>query len=113
VDEEVQAYVDEIAAENRPLFDRVHGLIMRAHPDAVVSLSYRMPSYSLGHRRLHVGVWKHGVSLYGWRADRDGGFVDRHPGLSSGKGTLRIGLRDAASIGDEELLGLLAGALDP
>ena len=35
-------------------------------PEADVALSYAMPTYQVGTNRLHVGVWKHGVSLYGW-----------------------------------------------
>ena len=72
-----------------------------------------MPAYRVGARRLNLGVWKHGVSIYGWRADRDGGFVARHPTLSSGKGTLRISPKEAASISDDELRTLLGGALEP
>jgi hypothetical protein len=71
-----------------------------------------MPAYRVGARRLNLGVWKHGVSVYGWRGDRDGGFVARHPELSSGRGTIRIPLADAAGISDEELRALLGGALD-
>ena len=69
--------------------------------------------YRVGRRRLNLGVWKHGVSVYGWRKDRDGGFVAAHPRLSSGKGTIRISPRDAEEISDEELRALLGGALDP
>ena len=83
----------------RPLFDRVHGLVLECHPEAEVALAYGMPAYRVGRRRLSVGVWKHGVSIYGFRADRDGGFVARHPTLSSGKGTLRLRPRDAEQIG--------------
>jgi hypothetical protein len=83
------------------------------HPDAEVALSYGMPAYRVGRRRLNVGVWKHGVSVYGWRANRDGGFVARHPKLLSGKGTIRISVRDANAITDDELRALLGGALEP
>ena len=109
----VREYVDAIAPDVRPLFDRLHGLVLRAHPEAEVGISYAMPSYRVGSRRLHIGAWKHGVSLYGWRRDRDGGFVARHPGLSSGKGTIRIRPRDGAAISDEEFTALLGGALEP
>jgi hypothetical protein len=78
-----------------------------------MALSYGMAGYRVGRRRLNLGVWKHGVSVYGWRNDRDGGFVARHPRLSSGKGTIRISPRDAEKISDEELRALLGGALDP
>ena len=112
-EDEVRAYVDAIPEDKRPLFDRVHGLVLGCHPEAEVGLAYGMPAYRVGRRRLSVGVWKHGVSVYGFRSDNDGGFVARHPELSSGRGTLRLRPRDAEHIGDDELRALLGGALEP
>jgi uncharacterized protein YdhG (YjbR/CyaY superfamily) len=113
VDADVAAYIEAIAPQQRPLFDRLQSIVLAAHPDAEVTLSYRMPTYRVGGRRLHLGVWKHGVSVYGWRGDRDGGFAARHPELSSGKGTLRIRPGDAEAISDDEFRALLGGALEP
>jgi hypothetical protein len=113
VDAELAAYIDGIPGEQRPLFDRLHTIVLAEHPEAEVALSYGMAGYRVGRRRLNLGVWKHGVSVYGWRNDRDGGFVTRHPRLASGKGTIRISPRDAEEISDEELRALLGGALDP
>ena len=113
VDTDVLDYLDGIAPEQRPLFDRVRALITGLHPDVELVLSYKMPTFVVGERRLHVGVWKHGVSLYGWDGEDDGGFVARHPELSSGKGTLRIPSAGAEEIADDELLGVLRGALGP
>ncbi len=79
MDADVQAYVDAIAPEHRALFERLHRIVLSTHPDAVVGLSYRMPAYRVGRRRLSVGVWQHGVSVYGWRGDNDGGFVGSPP----------------------------------
>lgn len=109
----VQSYIDAIGPEQRSLFDRLHGIVLAAHPDAEVALSYDMPAYRVGERRLNIGVWKHGVSVYGWRRDNDGGFVARHPEMSSGKGTIRIRPRQAEAISDDEFRGLLGGALEP
>jgi uncharacterized protein YdhG (YjbR/CyaY superfamily) len=106
------AYIDGIAPENRALFERLHAIILAAHPDAEVALSYDMPAYRVGARRLNLGAWKHCVSVYGWRRDNDGGFVTRHPELSSGKATIRIRPRDADGLSDEELSALLGGALE-
>jgi uncharacterized protein YdhG (YjbR/CyaY superfamily) len=113
VDADVQAYLDGVAADHRALFDRVQGLVLAAHPEAGCVLSYQMPTFVVGDRRLHVGVWKHGLSLYGWEPGRDGGFAQRHPELDSGKGTLKIPLARAGDLSDDELLGVLRGALDP
>jgi uncharacterized protein YdhG (YjbR/CyaY superfamily) len=112
VDEAVRDYIDRIAPEHRPLFDRLHRLILAAYPDAAMALSYQMPAYKVGSRRLHLGAWKHGVSLYGWPADRAEGFLARHPGLKTSKGTIQLRPEDAASLPDEELTDLIRAALD-
>ena len=85
---------------------------MAAHPEATVVLSYQMPAYRVGKRRLYVGAWQHGISLYGWGRDRDGGFAERHPELLSGKSTIRLRPQDAAALADGELRALVSAALD-
>lgn len=109
----VQEYIDGIAPEHRSLYDRVSGLILEAFPEAHPVLSYGMPTYQVGERQLHVGAWRHGVSIYGWGKDRDGGFSSRHPTLVSGKATIRLRPQDAAGIPDDELLDLIRAALEP
>ncbi|PWI45118.1 hypothetical protein CK485_06575 [Streptomyces sp. ICBB 8177] len=113
MNEEFQAYADAVPAEYRPLFDRVHRLILQARPEASVGISYRMPTYRVGRRRLHLAVWSHGVSLYGWQPDRNADFAARHPELLFGKATLRIRPEDAATITDDELTALVGQALSP
>jgi len=113
VDRAVQEYVEAVPARTRPLFDRVHRLVLEVSPAADVVLSYRMPTYVVGERRLHVGAWTHGVSLYGWDAGRDAGFSVRHPELDSGKGTLRLTHRAATTITDDELRDLLRAVFAP
>jgi uncharacterized protein YdhG (YjbR/CyaY superfamily) len=113
MDDAVRDYIDGIPPGHRPLFDRIHRLILQAHPDAAVVLSYKMPTYKLGRRRLFVGAWQHGVSVYGWQHDHDGGFAERHPELKTSKGTIQLRPGDAAGISDDELLGLVGAALDP
>jgi hypothetical protein len=109
-DAAVRNYIDRIPTEQRPLFDRVHGLVIDSHPGVAVALSYGMPTYRIGDRRLHVAAWKHGVSFYGW--GDGGGFLERHPGLHNGKGTIRVRPSDAEAIPDQEFLELIQAALD-
>jgi hypothetical protein len=47
-DHAVQAYIDAIAPEQRPLFDRLHGLVLEMRPDAEVVISYQIPTYKVG-----------------------------------------------------------------
>ena len=112
MDEAVQRYIDGIDPACRPLFDQVHELVMATQPEATLVLSYQMPTYKAGKRRLYVGAWQHGISLYGWRQGRDGGFAGRHPELLSGKGTIRLRPQDAAGLADGELRDLIRAVLD-
>ena len=113
MDEAVRAYIDAIPAEHRAMFDRVHRLILEAHPDATVALSYQIPAYRVGKRRLFVGAWRHGLSVYGWQADHDAGFSARHPDLLASKATIRLRPQDAAGIGEDELRDFLRATLEP
>jgi len=111
MDDAVRQYIDAISDANRPLFDRFHALITDEFPDADVVISYQMPTYRVGGRRLYVGAWKHGLSVYGWDQDRNVGFVERHPELSNGKGTIKLPAPDASGLPEAELRELIRGAL--
>lgn len=111
MDSAVAAYIDAIPPEHRALFDRIHRLILDICPGATVVLSYNMPTYRLGTRRLHLGVWKHGVSLYGWKAHGDGGIIARHPDLQTSTGTIRLRSGIADAIADDEIRDLARAAL--
>lgn len=112
MDEAVQGYIERIAPEHRPMFDRLHRLILAVHPDATVVLSYNIPTYKVGNRRLFVGAWKHGLSIYGWQQGHDDVFTSRHPALKTSKGTLQLRPEDAAAIPDDEISDLVRAALD-
>lgn len=109
-DDAVRRYLEEMDGGSRPVFDRLHRLITAMCPDVTLALSYGMPTYRTGRRRLNIGAWKHGLSLY-VSPGRDGGFSERHPGLASGKGTVRLTPADAARIPDAEFQDLIRAAL--
>jgi uncharacterized protein YdhG (YjbR/CyaY superfamily) len=111
MEDAVRDYVDAIPSEHRPLFDRLHRLILEVHPDASVVISYQIPTYKMGRNRLYLGVWKHGVSIYGWGQGRDAGFTARHPELITGKGTIQLRPDDAAGIPEDEFRDLVRAAL--
>ena len=113
MDEAVKGYIDAIPSEHRVLFDRLHRLILEAHPEATVALSYGIPAYRVGPRRLFVGAWKHGLSVYGWQAGHDAGFSARHPEFLASKATIRLRPRDAAGLGDDELRDFVRATLNP
>jgi uncharacterized protein YdhG (YjbR/CyaY superfamily) len=111
MDTAAREYIDRIDPEYRPLFDRLHDLIVAAYPEASIGLSYTIPTYTVGKRHLYIGVWKHGVSIYGWHPGRDDDFIARHPSLRMSKGTIQLRPADAAGVTDDELRDLAHAAL--
>ena len=112
MDDAVLAYIDAIDPGHRPLFDRLHRLVLEAHPEATVVLSYQMPTYKVGRNRLFLAAWSHVISIYGWQQGHDAGFTDRHPDLLSSKGTIKLRPGDAATLDDDELRALFRTVLD-
>ena len=111
VDPRVSEYVAALQPDQRFLFERIHWLVLDAYPTAEVVLSYKMPTYRVGNRRLHVGAWAHGISIYGWKARGDGGFTQRHPELQTSTGTIELRPHLAAAISDDEIRTLARVAL--
>lgn len=105
---DVQTYLDGVAAQHRPMWDRIERIVRVLHPDVELCITYDMPTFVVGERRLPVGVWKHGLSLYGLDESNDSGFITRHPELSSGRGTVKLPTKRADDFSDEELTATLA-----
>jgi hypothetical protein len=113
VSPDVQIYIDGISAEHRPMWERVERLVRLLHPDVELCITYGMPTFIVGEHRLPVGVWKHGLSLYGLDESNDGGFIARRPELSSGRGTVKLPTRRADDFSDEELTAIVRAVLGP
>ena len=79
MDPAVQAYIDGIAPEHRPMWERVERLVRELHPDVEVRITYDMPTFVVDEHRLPVGVWKHGLSLYGLHEGNDAGLITAVP----------------------------------
>jgi uncharacterized protein YdhG (YjbR/CyaY superfamily) len=105
------AYVSGIAPQFRPLFERIDRLTRALHPEATVGISYAMPTYRVGKRRLNVGVWKHGVSIYGWKKNSPAAFLSQHPELLTSTGTIRLTPDDGATLSDQEIGEVIGSAL--
>ena len=91
MDQAVQSYIDAIPEMKRPLFDRLQSLILELYPDAEIVISYHIPTYKVGRGRVWLGLWKHGVSLYGVPIET---FQQRHSSIKTGKGSLNFKFAD-------------------
>ena len=103
--------MDDIAPEHRPMWDRLEGLVRELFPGVEVRITYDMPTFVVGEHRLPVGVWKHGLSLYGLHEGNDAGLIARRPELSSGRGTVKLPTTQADTFTDAELRATLEAVL--
>ena len=104
---EVQAYIDGIRPGHRSLFERLHRLILTAHPGALVTLSYKMPACKAGNRRLYArapGTW--GYWYAAGRKTATAASPPAAPNWSPARRTLQLRDGGAAGISDEDFLGL-------
>ena len=49
MDDAVRAYIDAIAPQHRPLFDRLHRLVLEAHPEAAVDETALAPYLAMSY----------------------------------------------------------------
>ncbi len=91
----VTRFIAAIPALQRPLFDRLQGLILRSYPDAEVTISYQIPRYRVPSGRfVFLGIWKHGVSLHAVNFEVIAEFKAAHPEIKTGKGSVNFKTTD-------------------
>ena len=100
--DDVRAYVDALPATHRPLFDRLHELILDELPDAVVVISYQIPLYRVSGR--HVGLNARradGITLTATSPDHIAPFKERHPRFKTNKASIQF--RNGEDIPEEDV----------
>jgi uncharacterized protein YdhG (YjbR/CyaY superfamily) len=107
---EVHAYIDSVTDGRRALFRQLQSLILNIYPGAQVVISYGVPTYKVSSRRVHLGYWKGGVSLY-TSSKNFAEFKAKHPHFQTSKGTLRFRSEDEVPLVD--LTGVIRSAMDP
>ena len=98
MNKEVQLYVDAVPDERKPLFDRLHALIMGLYPNAEVVMSYRIPTYRAKSGWVALGSWKDGVSLYTNGAHHIAEFKAKYPAIKTGKGSINFKITDVVPV---------------
>lgn len=93
--DEVVRYIAALPTTHRPLFDRLHNLILDELPDAEVVIAYQIPLYKVGGR--HVGLncrRAGGVTLTTTAPDHIAEFRRRHPQFKTNKASIQFDFDD-------------------
>lgn len=62
---DVDEYLEALAPDAREVLELARGAVHRAVPDAGETISYQMPTFTIGDTRfLHLAGWKRHLALY-------------------------------------------------
>ena len=95
---ELRRYFAAIPKDKKPFFLRLHRLILELYPEAVVGLSYKIPTYRAKSGWVALGLAQRGVSLYTNGASHIAAFKARHPWIRTGKACLNFKITDEFSV---------------
>jgi len=89
----VDGYIEALDdAEVRHRVTEIRRVIRETVPDVVETISYGMPTFTLGGRRLHVAAWKQHIAIYPVPAGDDSFEQDISP-YRAARSTARFPMR--------------------
>jgi uncharacterized protein YdhG (YjbR/CyaY superfamily) len=62
--EGVSGYIAQFPAEVQDVLEKVRATIRKAAPEAIETISYRMPAFKLHGILVYFAAWKHHIGLY-------------------------------------------------
>lgn len=98
MNKDVQRYVDAVPEDRKSLFEKLHAVIMDLYPNAVVVISYQIPTYRAKSGWVALGYWESGVSLYTNGPDHIAEFKEKYPAIKSGKGSINFRVSDVVPV---------------
>ncbi|NNL07326.1 MAG: DUF1801 domain-containing protein [Gammaproteobacteria bacterium] len=90
----IEHYIESIPEQRRARFMLIHKRILKLYPDAIVDMSYRMPTYRHGEGWIALANQKNYISLYTCAESHIETYKNRHPQQKTGKGCINFRARD-------------------
>ena len=98
----IKHYIQSIPEQRRERFISIHKRILKLYPDAVVDMSYGMPTYRHGDGWVALANQKNYTSLYTCAESHIEMYKSRHPRQKTGKGCINFRTRDEIYYDDLE-----------
>lgn len=90
----IEHYIESIPEQRRERFISIHKRILKLYPDAIVDMSYRMPTYRHGEGWIALANQNNYISLYTCAESHIETYKSRHPQQKTGKGCINFRARD-------------------
>jgi uncharacterized protein YdhG (YjbR/CyaY superfamily) len=96
---DVDEYIENAPKDSQTKLREIRRAIKEAAPDATERISYGMPSYIKGRRRVYFGVAKAHIGLYGISAPVLDRYKEEVSPYVGEKGTVRLPLDEELPVG--------------
>lgn len=96
---DVDEYIENASKDSQTVLRELRRVVREAAPDATERISYGMPSYIKGRRRVYFGVAKTHIGLYGISAPVLDRYREEVSPYVGEKGTVRLPLDEALPVG--------------
>ena len=91
MEREVRRYIEDAKDDPRKVYDRLEKIILGLHPNAQVTISYKIVKYKTAGGEVWLGYWKEGVSIHAVDA---AAYQAAHPEVKIGRGSINFRIRD-------------------
>ena len=89
---DVQAYLDQIAAPQRMLLERIRDIVRQEAPEAEEVIAYGIPTFKLSGNLVHYAAFKHHLSFFPGGTAHNETLKDELAGYKLAKGTIQFTL---------------------
>ena len=90
--EDIEDYITGFSEDVQKILQKIRSTIRKAAPDAIETISYKMPAFNLnGHYLIYFAAYRKHIGMYPVPAG-DEEFRQEIAGYQSGKGTLQFPL---------------------
>lgn len=96
----VEDYFDAVPDARKSAILSLHETILEEFPDAIVDLTYKMPTYRHQDGWVAIANQKNYISLYTCGYHHIKGFKDKHPNVKTGKGCINFKEKDMLPLDD-------------
>jgi uncharacterized protein YdhG (YjbR/CyaY superfamily) len=90
----VPEYIDQTNDGRKAMLLRLQEMVFDLQPEARSRISYGIIRYECHTGWVYLGYWSNGASVYTGYLDAQKEFHARHPSITTGKGSIRLKLRD-------------------
>ena len=96
----MEKFLEAVPTERKARMKKIHSMILGLYPDAIVDMTYKMPTYRVGEGWVALANQKQYISVYTCGYHHIESFKTKYPKIKTGKGCINFRDTDEIPISD-------------